>query len=146
MGTYVYDPAWQEERERLAGIERLWDKGTTSLLERLGVGAGSQVAEVAAGGGSTVDWLADRAGPSGRVLATDVYLKFIEPLAGGPVEVREHDILDSPLPEGEFDLVHTRLLVEHVGTGALPNLLAGVRPGGLLLVEEYDMGCRGAYP
>ncbi len=38
VGTYTYDQAWQDERERLAGIERLWDEGTFALLERLGVG------------------------------------------------------------------------------------------------------------
>ena len=146
MGTYAYDQSWQEERDRLAGIERLWDAGTFGLLERLGVGPGSRVAEVAGGGGSVVEWLGERVGPEGRVLATDVYLKFLEPLAGGPVEVLEHDILAEPLPEGEFDFVHSRLLVEHIGFGALPNLLAGLRPGGILLLEDYDMGCRGSDP
>jgi SAM-dependent methyltransferase len=146
MGTYVYDQAWRDERERLAGIERLWDDGTFALLERLGVGPGSHVAEVGAGGGSVVEWLAERVGGSGRVLAADVYLKFLEPLAGGPVEVAQRDILAEPLPLGEFDVVHTRLLVEHVGFGALANLVAGVKPGGLLVVEEYDFGCRGTAP
>jgi SAM-dependent methyltransferase len=146
MATYAYDQAWQDERERLAGIERLWDEGTFALLERLGVGPGSQVAEVGAGGGSVVEWLGERVGAAGRVLATDVYLKFVEPLAGGPVEIREQDIVAEPLPEGEFDLVHTRLLVEHVGTAALPNLAAGLKPGGILLLEDYDMGCTGFHP
>jgi SAM-dependent methyltransferase len=146
MGTYVIDQAWRDERERLAGIERLWDDGTCALLERIGVGSGSAVAEVAAGGGSVVEWLAPRVGPQGRVLATDVYLKFLEPLAGGPVEIVEHDILAEPLPHGQFDIVHARLLVEHVGTAALRNLYAGVRPGGVLLVEDYDFGCRGNTP
>ncbi len=62
MGTYTYDQAWQDERERLAGIERLWDEGTFALLERLGVGPGSRVAEVGAGGGSVVEWLSERVG------------------------------------------------------------------------------------
>ena len=146
MGTYAYDQAWQDERERLAGIERLWDDGTFALLERLGVAPGSRVAEVGAGGGSVVEWLSDRVGPNGRVLAADVYLKFLEPLAGGAVEVREHDVLAVPLPEAEFDVVHARLLVEHVGAGALPNLFAGVRLGGLLVLEDYDMASVSWHP
>ena len=147
MGTYTYDQAWQDERERLAGIERLWDEGTFALLERLGVGPGSRVAEVGAGGGSVVEWLSERVGETGRVFAADVYLKFLEPLAGGPVEIAEHDIVAAPLPGGEFDVVHARLLIEHVGMGALGNLLAGVRPGGLLVIEDYDMASRVAsYP
>jgi SAM-dependent methyltransferase len=144
--AYVYDQAWQEERKRLGGMERLWDEGTFALLDRLGVGPGSAVAEVGAGAGSVVEWLAARVGPKGRVLATDVYLKFIAPLAGGPVEISEHDIRSQALPSGEFDLVHTRLLVEHVRAHVLANLCAGVRSGGVLLVEDYDMGCRGIHP
>jgi len=35
MGTCAYDQSWQEERDRLAGIERLWDAGTFALLGRL---------------------------------------------------------------------------------------------------------------
>jgi SAM-dependent methyltransferase len=139
VGTYTYDQAWHDERERLAGIERLWDEGTFALLERLGVGPGSHVAEVGAGGGSVVQWLSERVGETGRVFAADVYLKFLEPLQGGPVEIAEHDIIAAPLPSGEFDVVHARLLIEHIGMGALGNLLAGVRPGGLLVIEDYDM-------
>jgi SAM-dependent methyltransferase len=146
MATYTYDQAWEAERERLAGIERLWDEGTFALLERLGVGPGSAVAEVGAGGGSVVEWLADRVGPGGRVLATDLYPKHFEHLARGPVEVRQHDITAEPLPAGEFDLVHARLLVEHIGFGALPTMCAGLRPGGVLLLEDYDMTCRGFDP
>jgi hypothetical protein len=37
---YVYDQDWTDERERLAGIERLWDPGSTELLTKLGVGPG----------------------------------------------------------------------------------------------------------
>jgi SAM-dependent methyltransferase len=116
------------------------------LLERLGVRPGSRVAEVGAGGGSVVEWLSERVGETGRVLAADVYLKFLEPLQGGPVEIAEHDIITTSLPGGEFDIVHARLLIEHVGTGALPNLLAGLRPGGVLVIEDYDFSSVGTYP
>ena len=36
VATYVYDQEWKEERERLAGIERLWDPGSRALVDRLG--------------------------------------------------------------------------------------------------------------
>jgi SAM-dependent methyltransferase len=62
------------------------------------------------------------------------------------VETLQHDILAGPLPSGEFDLVHARLLVEHLGPAALPNLCAGLRPGGVLLLEDFDMACKGAHP
>ena len=64
MASYACDQDWHKERERLAGMERLWDEGTFALLERLGVGQGSSVAEVGAGGGSVVEWLSQRGGVS----------------------------------------------------------------------------------
>jgi hypothetical protein len=48
VGTYTSDQDWKDERERLAGIERLWDEGTFALLERLGVGPGSRSSEAEA--------------------------------------------------------------------------------------------------
>ena len=85
-----------------------------------------------------MEWLSEHVGETGHVFAADVYLKFLEPLAGGPVQVAEHDIIGAP-SAGKFDVVHARLLIEHIGMGALGNLLAGVRPGGLLVIEDYDM-------
>lgn len=142
---YAYDQRWEAEGARLRGMERLWDDGTIALLQRIGVGPGSRVAEVGAGAGSVVAWLRDAVGPDGHVLATDVHTAFVEHLAGDRVDVRRQDILEEPLP-AEFDVVHARLLVEHVGLGALANLATGLRPGGVLLVEEYDTGCRGWHP
>lgn len=40
MSGYIYDPAYAQERERLAGIEEQWDPGTTRHLEALGVREG----------------------------------------------------------------------------------------------------------
>lgn len=144
--SYIYDQKWHAERQRLEGMERLWDDGTFALLERLGVGPGSRVAEVGAGAGSVVRWLADKVGPTGHVLATDVDLGFLDMPADGVTTLAERDIRREPLPAEQFDVVHARLLVEHIGLAALGNMLAGVRPGGWLLIEDYDAGCRGWYP
>jgi SAM-dependent methyltransferase len=138
MPEYVYDQTFADERERLAGIERLWDAGTRATMERLGIAPGWRCLEVGAGGGSTVEWMAGRVGPEGRVLATDVYTKFLDAIELPNVEVREHDILAGDPLEPEFDLVYARLVVEHLGSGALRRMAAAVRPGGILLLEDYD--------
>lgn len=138
MPEYVYDQSFAEERERLAGIERLWNPGTQATMERLGVGPGWRCLEVGAGGGSMVEWMAGRVGPEGRVLATDVYTKFLAAIELPNVEVREHDILAGEPLEPEFDLVYARLVVEHLGGEALRRMAAAVRPGGVLLLEDYD--------
>jgi SAM-dependent methyltransferase len=135
---YAYDQTFAAERERLAGIERLWDAGTQATMERLGVAPGWRCLEVGAGGGSMVEWMAARVGPQGRVVATDVYTKFLEAIERPNVEVREHDILAGEPLEPEFDLVYARLVVEHLGSAALRRMAAAVRPGGILLLEDYD--------
>jgi SAM-dependent methyltransferase len=140
VAEYVYDQDWKDERERLAGMERLWDPGTRDLLERLGVGEGWRCLEVGAGGGSVSEWLADRVGPAGHVVAADVSLRFLEPIARDNLEPRELDILGGGLPEGEFDLVYSRLVAEHLGAPAVQAMAVCVKPGGLLVLEDYDWG------
>jgi SAM-dependent methyltransferase len=74
------------------------------------------------------------------VLAVDLDTRLLEPLAGGRVEVRRHDLLNDPLPDREFDLVHARNLLMHLPgrLQALRLLLKAVRPGGWLAVCEPD--------
>ena len=138
MPEYVYDQGWKDERERLAGMERLWDPGTRELLDRVGVGEGWRCLEVGAGGGSVSEWLADRVGPGGQVVAADVSLRVLEPIARENLEPRELDILGDELPEGEFDLVYARLVAEHLGGDAVRAMARCVEPGGLLVLEDYD--------
>src|SRR4051794_15064967 len=108
---YAYDQGWAEERARLAGIEALGDTGTRDLLIRHGARPGAAVLEVGAGGGSIVEWLAGQVGPTGRVLATDLDTRFVDPLASEVVQVRRADVLADDLPEGEFDVAHSRLVL-----------------------------------
>lgn len=138
--SYVYDQGWADERARLAGIEALWDAGTRDLLIRHGARPGAKALEVGAGGGSIVEWLAGQVGPTGKVLATDLDTRFVDPLASDVVEVRRADVVEDDLPEGVFDVVHTRLLLEHLAgrDRALDRLVRALKPGGWLVVEDYD--------
>jgi SAM-dependent methyltransferase len=145
-GTYVYDQTWKEERERLAGMERLWDPGTQAIIESLGIRPGWNCLEVGAGAGSVAEWLADRVGPDGSVLATDVSIRYLSAVERPNLEVREHDVLRDPLPEGRFDLVHARLVVEHLGRAALERMLPALRPGGWLVLEDYSFASSGVVP
>ncbi len=140
MAEYVYDQSFAAERERLAGIERLWDAGTQATMERLGIAPGWHCLEVGAGGGSMVEWMAGRVGPEGCVLATDVYTKFLDAIELPNLEVRQHDIVAGEPLEPGFDLVYARLVVEHLGAAALRRMVEAVRPGGILLLEDYDWG------
>jgi SAM-dependent methyltransferase len=140
MAEYTLDNAWQQARQRLAFLEAWLDPGTFQHLDALGVGDGWQCLEVGAGGGSVVTWLCQRVGRTGRVVATDINTQFLDTLQAPNLEVRRHDLLTDPLPAPTFDLTHTRLVLTHLTQRqqALHNLLATLKPGGILLVEEMD--------
>jgi SAM-dependent methyltransferase len=152
---YVYDQGFSEERTRLGSMESLWDPGTQALLDELGIGTaekegrkGWHCLEVGAGGGSLVQWMAGR---GATVVAVDIDTRFIEPLAGDTIEVRRVDIRTDELPRDEFDLVHARLVLEHLAERrqVLDRLAAALRPGGWLVIEDYDwtaFGFEGADP
>jgi SAM-dependent methyltransferase len=104
------------------------------------------VAEVGAGAGSIALELGRRVGPEGSVYAADLVPARVRLDPAGVVTAHEHDIGSTPLPAERFDFVHARLLVEHVGLEVIPGLVAGLRPGGTLLVEDLDCGSRGWHP
>jgi SAM-dependent methyltransferase len=140
MSHYLLDNAWQQQRDRLAGLEAWFDPGTIRHLAALGVGAGWRCLEVGAGGGSIAAWLAARVGPAGRVVATDLDTRFLEPLAQPNLEVRRHNIVTDLLEPHQFDLVHARFVLEHLPDrmGALRRMASALKPGGWLLVENTD--------
>jgi SAM-dependent methyltransferase len=145
-GTYVPDQQWHQERERLAAMEDLWDPGTKAVIDGLGVAPGWRCIEVGAGAGSIAAWLADRVAPGGEVLATDLSLAHIGTLRRPNLHVRVHDILTDPLPEGRFDLVHARLVVEHLGRSALNRMVPPLRSDGWLVIEAHDWAGAATYP
>ncbi|HLL49805.1 MAG TPA: class I SAM-dependent methyltransferase, partial [Thermomicrobiales bacterium] len=135
MTEYMLDNAWQQARQRLTGLEAWLDPGTIRHLEALGVDAGWQCWDVGSGGGSIAAWLGARVGTSGHVLATDIDTRFLDALAAPNVEVRQHNVVTEPLPEGAFDLVHARAVLEHLPQReqVLERMVAALKPGGWLL-------------
>jgi SAM-dependent methyltransferase len=142
---YALDPAWHAERERLGSLTWLYDPTTLRLAEDLGLAPGWRCADVGAGTGSVAESLARAVGPQGAVLAVDTDTRFLEPLADATLAVQARDITRRPLPPGQFDLVHARLLLEHLPPrdDVLARLAAAAAPGGWLLVEDFDWSTAG---
>src|SRR4051812_45635908 len=112
--TYVFDNAWQEERRRLDAVEAGWDPITISNLQTIGVPSGWHCLEAGAGGGSIAAWLCDQVGPDGLVVATDLDPRFLTVIDAPNLDVRRHDIVRDPIEASSYDLVHARLLLEHL--------------------------------
>lgn len=125
----------ESERERLSLLEDISDPRTVARIDELGVRAGWRCLEVGAGGGSVTRWLAERVGPTGYVVATDIDPRFFDKLDASNVEVRRHDIVTDDIEENTFDIVHCRALLLHLPERkrALEQMYAAVRPGGWLL-------------
>ena len=137
---YVFANQGKEAPIRFAALAAIYDPQTIRHLETLGVAPGWRCLEVGAGSGTIAKWLAARVAPTGHVLVTDVDTRFLEPLRGPVLDVRAHDIGSDALPDAEFDLIHTRLVLMHVRQrdAALARMVSSLKAGGWLLVEEYD--------
>lgn len=137
---YLLDNARPEAGERFAAFAELFDPWTLNHLDRLGPLTGAHVWEVGGGGPSIPLALAERVGPGGRVLVTDIDTTWLDGLDSPQIEVRRHDVVEDSVPEGVFDLVHTRLLLVHLPDReyVLEQLATAVRPGGWLVVEDAD--------
>ncbi|MEV6318615.1 methyltransferase domain-containing protein [Streptomyces sp. NPDC051776] len=137
---YLLDNRQVEAGTRFDALSALFDASTFRHFDAVGIDEGWQCWEVGAGGPTVAAWLAERVGPRGRVLATDIDISWTETAAAEGVEVLRHDVaLDEP-PAGAFDLVHARLVLVHVADrdAALRSMVKALRPGGWLLVEDAD--------
>jgi SAM-dependent methyltransferase len=149
---YLLDNRRAEAGIRIDALATLFDESTFRHLRELGLAPGWRCWEVGAGGPSVVRWLADRVGPAGHVLATDIDVSWAQGAAGPGLEVRVHDVGRDEPPGGGFDLVHARLVLVHVPdrAAALRSMIRALRPGGWLLVEDADpalqpLGCMDEY-
>jgi SAM-dependent methyltransferase len=142
-GRYLLSNASNAAAERFAAFVELFDPSTFAHMEHLGLAPGWRCWEVGAGGTSVVEWLAAKVGGRGHVLATDIDVTWASAAAhqsSPQIEVRAHDAALDPPPEGQFDLVHARLVLVHIPerARALEAMVGVLRPGGWLFVEDAD--------
>ena len=143
--TYVFDNAAPQARARLAALAEVHDEGTIRHLLARGVADGWKCLEIGGGLGTITRWLSDRVGAQGYVLATDIDTRFLATIGRDNVEVRRHDILVDLLPDSTFDLAYARLVLEHLSDPdlALDRMVRAVRPGGWLMVEDFEVQSSG---
>ena len=92
------------------------------------------------GSGSIARWMSERVGNAGRVVVTDINTRFLDVITAPNVEIRLHDITSDPLEDAAFDVAHTRLVLVHLPDRerVLDRMIAALKPGGWLVVQEFD--------
>jgi SAM-dependent methyltransferase len=137
------------ELERLQLQSRVWESSGRELLSTIGDGSGRRALDVGCGALGWLRILGEWVGPSGQVVGTDIdeslldaARSFLEAEAISNVELVVDDLFDSTLEPQSFDLVHARYVIAPLGRG--PEQVASfrrlVRPGGSLVLEEWDLG------
>lgn len=139
--TYtVPSDAVEAEQLRHRHLATVADPWTIRMFDQAGVGADWKCLEVGMGGGSVAAHLAERVGPRGEVLATDIDLRLKDVFLSDPpphLQIKQHDITADSLPQKYFDLSHGRAVLEHLPEPqkGLEAMVAATRPGGWVIVE-----------
>ena len=140
MDGYAFDRSWSRENERLTAVERQLDPVSQAAVNQVGLAAGWRCWEAGAGRGSMARWLAGRVSPSGSVLASDIDVGALAGLDRGNITVIRHDLERDGVPGGGFDLIHARLVLEHLRAPGvvMRKLASALRAGGWLILEDAD--------
>jgi len=124
-------------------------------LGELGVRPGQAAIDLGCGPRGTLDLLADAVAPGGRVVGLDADAAHVAAarhyaISHGlaDVEVLAGDARRTGLPEGTFDLVHTRALLVTIPEPAevVAEMTRLARPGGLVASQEPDAEFSICYP
>jgi ubiquinone/menaquinone biosynthesis C-methylase UbiE len=143
---YVLDNRHADAQVRFDALATVHNPSTFRHITSLGIKEGWACWEIGAGTPSVPVWLAERVGPTGRVLATDIDVSRLtsnDPLSSDeplPYELQQHDITTDPIPTGEFDLIHIRFVLMYAAqrTELIRSVARALRPGGRLLIEDTD--------
>ena len=157
-----YKATTREQWQAAAGAWNAWGPtlrawlgpATEVMLDMAKLAPGARVLDVAAGAGDQTLQAAERAGPDGHVLATDISANILEfaadnarraGLANIATKVLDGEELD--VPEGGFDAVISRvgLIYFPDQQKALAGMRRALRPGGRIAAIVYSTPDRNGF-
>jgi SAM-dependent methyltransferase len=137
------------ELERLQLQSRVWEPAGRELLSKVGDGSGRHTLDVGCGALGWLRILSEWVGPTGRIVGTDIdesllaaARAFLEAEGISNVELVVDDLFESKLEPQSFDLLHARFVIAPLGRGReqVDSFRRLVKPGGSLVLEEWDLG------
>ena len=146
--TYVLGSS-DQEIERLDRQSASIEGATRLLLRAAGIGPGMRVLDLGTGIGHVAMLIADLVGPQGSVVAIDSNARLLEVAAArgstrAQLRFVEGDVRSWRDTE-PFDAIVGRLILFHLAdpVSVLRHHAASLRPAGLLLALDFDLGsCR----
>jgi SAM-dependent methyltransferase len=141
--------------DRLLLLHKTFGPAGKRFLQNAGLRAGMNVADFGCGIGATTRMLAEMVGPGGSVTAIDASEDQLVECGrlctmGGQTNVAlwKADVTTTGLPSETFDLVYCRFLFIHLQdpAGCLREMRRVLKPGGILAVEDGDLGAAGSIP
>jgi ubiquinone/menaquinone biosynthesis C-methylase UbiE len=145
-----------EEYLRLKRQAQVWEPATKSVLERAGIAPGMHCLDAGCGPGEVMRLMAEYTGPTGIIVGLDtdanIGAEAISALNGAGLRqcrFLHADLLRlEQIDEAPFDLVFARLLLFHMKNPAevLRRLYAWLKPGGRLVIQDYDTKAIDAEP
>jgi SAM-dependent methyltransferase len=149
----------EAEYRRLRLQAKAWEPLTRALLADAGLAPGMRCLDVGCGPGEAMRLMGRAVGREGRVTGLDIdaalgahMLAELRRDEGPQFDFVAADVTrGEPVPGAPFDLVLARLLLIHMTdpVGTLGRLAALVRPGGRLVLMDYDLSrlaCRPEEP
>jgi SAM-dependent methyltransferase len=137
------------ELERLRLQSLVWEPTGRQLLSKVGGGSGSRALDIGCGAMGWLRLLSEWVGPSGAVVGADIdenmlnaARSLLEDEQSANVELVVDDLFESKLEPQSFDLVHARYQIAPLGRGReqVASHLRALKPGGTLVLEEWDLG------
>jgi 2-polyprenyl-3-methyl-5-hydroxy-6-metoxy-1,4-benzoquinol methylase len=140
---------------RLEVLEGVYGAGTRALLRSAGARKGMRIADVGCGVGVVSRLLAVLTGFGGAVVGIDASKEQLEQarLQAEAAGLRntlfvDADASSTGLPRDSFDMVYCRFLLLHLPNpeAALREMVALLKPGGILVCEDGDLTAAGSIP
>jgi len=144
----------EHELERLSQQGRVFEPFTRQLFEQAGIGPVMRVLDVGCGAGDVSFLAAEFVGPTGEVVGVDHAAAAIEwaSARAQALGIRNVKFLEGDPAmmafDGQFDAVVGRLVLMYYPDpiSAVQQLVQHVRPGGLIIFQEFDMDNARSYP
>jgi SAM-dependent methyltransferase len=144
-GRYLLGDSSEEIRHLVEQAE-VYAHEATEFFDLIGVDVGSAAIDVGCGVLGVLHLLANRVGPTGRVVGLDREARMVQfgrqfaERLGLAVEYVQADATATGLPDHSFDVTHARTLLLNVQNPheILAEMVRITKPGGVVAVQEPD--------